>query len=66
MISRGEANRNNRHLEVFHPMILNVSQRIVTGSDHLLTEDESDLSTIESVLRMLTRDSKITVRLGLR
>lgn len=25
------------------------------GSDHLLTEDESDLSTIESVLRMLTR-----------
>ena len=25
------------------------------GCDHLLTEDESDLSTIESVLRMLTR-----------
>jgi hypothetical protein len=25
------------------------------GSNHLLTEDESDLSTIESVLRMLTR-----------
>ena len=24
-------------------------------SDHLLTEDESDLSTIESVLRMLTK-----------
>jgi hypothetical protein len=25
------------------------------GSDHLLTPDESDLSTIESVLRMTTR-----------
>lgn len=30
-------------------------------SDHLLTEDESDLSTIESVLRMRTRDDLLSM-----
>lgn len=47
--------RSIRFVGIANKMGKTITSAYRKGSDHLLTEDESDLSTIESVLRMLTR-----------
>ena len=47
--------RSIRFVGIANKMGNTITSAYRKGSDHLLTEDESDLSTIESVLRMLTR-----------
>ena len=47
--------RSIRFVGIANKMGKTITSVYRKGSDHLLTEDESDLSTIESVLRMLTR-----------
>ena len=47
--------RSIRFVGIANKMEKTIKSAYRKGSDHLLTEDESDLSTIESVLRMLTR-----------
>ena len=47
--------RSIRFVGIANKMGKTITSAYRKGSNHLLTEDESDLSTIESVLRMLTR-----------
>jgi hypothetical protein len=47
--------RSIRFVGIANKMGKTITAAYRKGSNHLLTEDESDLSTIESVLRMLTR-----------
>ena len=51
--------RSIRFVGIANKMGKTITAAYRKGSDHLLTEDESDLSTIESVLRMLTRGDQL-------